>query len=85
MRSTILYTTPRNTRRLLRHQAWPSILSEKFRLQLVHKSSAADDRGTPEGARVHGGPQPPFTVVAAKTEGVTPGFRIKDVVVSHIL
>ena len=30
------------------------------------------------GARVHGGPQPPFTVVAAKTEGVTPGFRIKD-------
>src|ERR1700761_5512066 len=31
-----------------------------------------------QGARVHGGPQPPFTVVAAKTEGVTPGFRIKD-------
>jgi hypothetical protein len=31
-----------------------------------------------KGARVHGGPQPPFTVVAAKTEGVTPGFRIKD-------
>jgi hypothetical protein len=30
------------------------------------------------GARIHGGPQPPFTVVAAKTEGVTPGFRIKD-------
>ncbi|WP_035353346.1 hypothetical protein [Edaphobacter aggregans] len=30
------------------------------------------------GARVHGAPQPPFTVVAAKTEGVTPGFRIKD-------
>lgn len=30
------------------------------------------------GARVHGGPQPPFTVIAAKTEGVTPGFRIKD-------
>jgi hypothetical protein len=30
------------------------------------------------GARVHGEPQPPFTVVAAKTEGVTPGFRIKD-------
>ena len=31
-----------------------------------------------KGTRVHGGPQPPFTVVAAKTEGVTPGFRIKD-------
>jgi hypothetical protein len=31
-----------------------------------------------KGARVHGGPQPPLTVVAAKTEGVTPGFRIKD-------
>jgi hypothetical protein len=31
-----------------------------------------------KGARAHGGPQPPFTVVAAKTEGVTPGFRIKD-------
>ncbi|QEE28905.1 hypothetical protein FTW19_13405 [Terriglobus albidus] len=30
------------------------------------------------GARVHGEPQAPFTVVAAKTEGVTPGFRIKD-------
>jgi hypothetical protein len=30
------------------------------------------------GARSHGGPQPPFTVVAAKTEGVTPGFRIRD-------
>jgi len=31
-----------------------------------------------KGKRVHGDPQPPFTVVAAKTEGVTPGFRIKD-------
>jgi hypothetical protein len=30
------------------------------------------------GARVHGGPQPPYSVVAAKTEGVTPGFRIED-------
>jgi hypothetical protein len=30
------------------------------------------------GARTHGEPQPPFTVVAAKTEGVTPGFRIRD-------
>lgn len=30
------------------------------------------------GARIHGGPQPPFTVVAAKTEGVTPGFRLED-------
>ena len=31
-----------------------------------------------KGPRVHGTPQPPFTVVAAKTEGVTPGFRIQD-------
>jgi hypothetical protein len=31
-----------------------------------------------KGARIHGGPQPPFTVVAAKTEGITPGFRIRD-------
>jgi hypothetical protein len=31
-----------------------------------------------KGARIHGGPQPPFIVIAAKTEGVTPGFRIKD-------
>jgi len=31
-----------------------------------------------KGARVHGGPQPPFIVVAAKTEGITPGFRIRD-------
>ena len=31
-----------------------------------------------KGARIHGGPEAPFTVVAAKTEGVTPGFRIKD-------
>ena len=30
------------------------------------------------GARTHGAPQPPFTVVAAKTEGVTPGFRMRD-------
>lgn len=30
------------------------------------------------GPRRHGEPQPPFTVVAAKSEGVTPGFRIKD-------
>jgi hypothetical protein len=30
------------------------------------------------GPRVHGAPQPPFTVIAAKIEGVTPGFRIKD-------
>jgi hypothetical protein len=30
------------------------------------------------GSREHGVPQPPFMVVAAKTEGVTPGFRIKD-------
>jgi hypothetical protein len=30
------------------------------------------------GPRVHGAPQPPFTVTSAKTEGVTPGFRIQD-------
>jgi hypothetical protein len=30
-----------------------------------------------KGARIHGGPQPPFIVIAAKTEGVTLGFRIK--------
>jgi hypothetical protein len=30
------------------------------------------------GPREHGGPMPPYTVVAAKTEGVTPGFRIRD-------
>jgi hypothetical protein len=29
------------------------------------------------GARTHGEPQPPFTV-AAKTEGVTPGFGIRE-------
>jgi hypothetical protein len=31
-----------------------------------------------KGGRVHGGPQPPYTVVAAKTEGVSAGFRIRD-------
>ena len=30
------------------------------------------------GARISGGPVPPFTVVGAKTEGVTPGFRMHD-------
>jgi len=30
------------------------------------------------GPRTSAGPVPPFTVVAAKTEGVTPGFRILD-------
>ncbi len=30
------------------------------------------------GSRAHGAPAPPFEVVAAKTEGVTPGFRIRD-------
>jgi hypothetical protein len=30
------------------------------------------------GGRAHGGPQPPYTVVAAKTEGVSTGFRIHD-------
>jgi hypothetical protein len=31
-----------------------------------------------KGGRVHGGPQPPYTVVAAKTEGVSTGFRLRD-------
>ena len=31
-----------------------------------------------QGGRTHGAPQPPFTVVAAKTEGVSTGFRIRD-------
>jgi hypothetical protein len=31
-----------------------------------------------KGGRVHGGPQAPYTVVAAKTEGVSTGFRIRD-------
>jgi hypothetical protein len=31
-----------------------------------------------KGGRVHGAPQPPYTVVAAKTEGVSTGFRIRD-------
>lgn len=30
------------------------------------------------GGRVHGAPQPPYGVVAAKTEGVSTGFRIRD-------
>jgi hypothetical protein len=31
-----------------------------------------------KGGRVHGGPLPPYKVVAAKTEGVSTGFRIRD-------
>jgi hypothetical protein len=31
-----------------------------------------------KGPRTHGEPQPPFSIVAAKTEGVTPGFRMTD-------
>jgi hypothetical protein len=31
-----------------------------------------------KGGRAHGAPQPPYTVVAAKTEGVSTGFRIRD-------
>ena len=31
-----------------------------------------------KGGREHGAPQPPYSVVAAKTEGVSTGFRIKD-------
>jgi hypothetical protein len=30
------------------------------------------------GSRTSDGPVPPFTVVAAKTEGVSPGFRMHD-------
>jgi hypothetical protein len=30
------------------------------------------------GTRTHDRPRPPFTVVAPKTEGVTPGFRVRD-------
>src|ERR1700722_11757543 len=31
-----------------------------------------------KGGRIHGAPEPPYTVVAAKTEGVSTGFRIRD-------
>jgi hypothetical protein len=31
-----------------------------------------------KGGREHGEPQPPYTVVAAKSEGVSTGFRIRD-------
>jgi hypothetical protein len=31
-----------------------------------------------KGGRVDGGPEPPYTVVAAKTEGVSTGFRLRD-------
>jgi hypothetical protein len=31
-----------------------------------------------KGGTAHGEPQPPYTVVAAKTEGVSTGFRIRD-------
>jgi hypothetical protein len=31
-----------------------------------------------KGGRVHGGPRAPYTVVAAKTEGVSTGFRLRD-------
>jgi hypothetical protein len=31
-----------------------------------------------KGGRTHGAPQPPYTVVAAKTEGVSTGFRLRD-------
>jgi len=48
------------------------------RFELVYKQTKAECQELKTGTRVHGAPQPPFTVVAAKTEGVTPGFRIKD-------
>jgi hypothetical protein len=31
-----------------------------------------------KGGRIHGGPEPPYSVVAAKTEGVSTGFRLRD-------
>jgi hypothetical protein len=31
-----------------------------------------------KGGRAHGAPVPPYTVVAAKTEGVSTGFRLRD-------
>jgi hypothetical protein len=31
-----------------------------------------------KGGRSHGDPEPPYTVVAAKTEGVSTGFRLRD-------
>ncbi|HEY8997265.1 MAG TPA: hypothetical protein VIM60_05175, partial [Edaphobacter sp.] len=31
-----------------------------------------------KGSRVHGAPVGPYKVIAAKTQGVTPGFRIRD-------
>jgi hypothetical protein len=31
-----------------------------------------------KGGRTHGAPEPPYTVVAAKSEGVSTGFRIRD-------
>jgi hypothetical protein len=40
--------------------------------------SRFDVEAVKRGERVHGGPQPPYTVVAAKTEGVSAGFRIRD-------
>jgi hypothetical protein len=55
-------------------------VSDLCRLELVHQQEANLRLTIPElrrGARTHGEPQPPFTV-AAKTEGVTPGFGIRD-------
>jgi hypothetical protein len=41
-------------------------------------TSAFSIEAVKRGGRVHGGPQPPYTVVAAKTEGVSTGFRLRD-------
>jgi len=41
-------------------------------------TSAFSIEAVKRGGRVQGGPQPPYTVVAAKTEGVSTGFRIRD-------
>ena len=40
--------------------------------------SSLSSEAARKGGRVHGGPQPPYTVVAAKTEGVSTGFRLRD-------
>jgi hypothetical protein len=41
----------------------------------LHRMSRAELQ---RGSRISDGPVPPFTVVAAKTEGVSPGFRMHD-------
>ncbi len=43
-----------------------------------HAAHALSKDALKQGPRTTGTPVPPFTVVSAKTEGVTPGFRIRD-------